>query len=106
QPLQSTVPEQLATEVEDPNYVRGGAGCPKGKQCRYSDASRAEYADAGNQALGQIAKTSGANNGTLTITGSFSIGSDDCNTTGGCLAVGDVVNKVGRTTGWTQGAIT
>ena len=106
QPLESVNGTQIATEVADPVYLKGGAGCPKGKQCRYSDASRAAYVDGANQALGLIARTSGANNGSLTITGSFSISADDCSTTGGCLAVGTTVNKVGRTTGWTSGAIT
>jgi hypothetical protein len=107
QPLQSVDGTQIATEVSDPAYVKGGTGCPKGgKVCRYSDASRAAYVNGANQALGSIARTSGANNGSLDITGSFSISSDDCSTTGGCLAVGTVVNKVGRTTGWTSGAIT
>jgi hypothetical protein len=106
QPLQSVNGTVIATEVADPVYVKNGAGCPKGKNCRYSDASRANYANAANQALGLIARTSGANNGSLEITGSFSVTSDDCGTTGGCLPVGTVVNKVGRTTGWTAGAIT
>jgi hypothetical protein len=107
QPLQSVNGTQVATEVADPVYVRGGAGCPKGKKCRVSDASRAAYIDGANQALGQIARTSGANNGSLDIVGSFSITSDDCtNTLGGCLTVGTTVGKVGRTTGWTSGAIT
>jgi hypothetical protein len=106
QPLQSVDGTVIATEVADPVYIKGGAGCPNGKLCRYSDASRAAYANGANQALGLIAQTSGANNGSLTITGSFSITSDDCSTTGGCLAVGATVNKVGRTTGWTSGAIT
>ena len=107
QPLQSVDPTQIATEVADPVYVRGaGAGCPHNRLCRFSDASRAAYVNGANQALGQIAQTSGANNGSLTITGTFSITSDDCGTTGGCLAAGTTVNKVGRTTGWTAGSIT
>jgi len=107
QPLQSVAPTQIATEVADPVYVRNGPGCPKGRKCRVSDASRAAYINGANQALGLIARTSGANNGSLTILGSFSITSDDCKTTlGGCLAVGATVNKVGRTTGWTAGRIT
>ena len=107
QPLQSVAPTQIATEVDDPIYVRGdGSPCPHGKLCRYSDASRAAYIDGANQALGLIAQTSGANNGSLTITGSFSITSDDCSTLGGCLAFGMTVNKVGRTTGWTSGVVT
>jgi hypothetical protein len=107
QPLQSVNGTQIATEVADPVYVRGGAGCPKGKKCRVSDSSRAAYINGANQALGLIARTSGANNGSLDIVGSFSITSDDCTgTLGGCLAVGATVGKVGRTTGWTSGAIT
>jgi len=106
QPLQSSQPTQIATEVADPAYQRNLAGCPHGRKCRYSDASRAAYIDGANQALGLIAQTSGANNGSLTITGSFTITSDDCGTTGGCLAAGTTVNKVGRTTGWTAGTLT
>jgi hypothetical protein len=106
QPLQSVDGTQIATEVADPVYLKGGAGCPKSKLCRYSDASRAAYINGANQALGLIARTSGANNGSLDIVGSFSITSNDCGTTGGCLVVGNTVNKVGRTTGWTAGAIT
>jgi hypothetical protein len=107
QPLQTTAPTQIATEVADPVYVRGGGtGCPHNRLCRFSDASRAAYANGANQALGQIARTSGANNGSLDITGTFSITSDDCGTTGGCLVVGNTVNKIGRTTGWTAGSIT
>jgi hypothetical protein len=106
QPLQSVDGTQIATEVADPVYQRNIAGCPRGRKCRYSDASRAAYVNGANQALGLIAQTSGPNNGSLTITGSFSITSDDCGTTGGCLSVGTTVNKVGRTTGWTAGSIT
>lgn len=106
QPRETVDPTQIATEVADPAYVRNGPGCPKGRKCRFSDASRAAYINGANQALGLIAQTSGPNNGSLTITGSFSITSDDCGTTGGCLTVGTTVNKVGRTTGWTAGNIT
>jgi hypothetical protein len=106
QPLQSVNGTQIATEVADPAYVRNGAGCPRGRKCRVSDASRAAYINGANQALGLIARTSGANNGSLEITGSFTISADDCSTLGGCLATGTTVNKVGRTTGWTAGGIT
>jgi hypothetical protein len=108
QPLQSVNPTQIATEVADPVYVRrAGSGCPNGRRCRVSDASRAAYINGANQALGLIARTSGANNGSLDIVGSFSITSDDCTgTLGGCFPVGTVISKVGRTTGWTRGAIT
>jgi len=107
QPLKSVNGTQIATEVADPVYTRRTAGCPSGRKCRVSDASRAKYINGANQALGLIARTSAANNLSLSIVGSFSITSDDCtNALGGCLAVGTTVNKVGRTTGWTAGKIT
>ena len=109
QPLQSVDGTQIATEVADPVYKKGN-GCPGGRTCRYSDASRAAYIDPANQALGLIAATSGANNGSLTITGSLTISSDDCNGSdddlGGCIAVNTTVGKIGRTTGWTSGRLT
>jgi hypothetical protein len=99
QPTSTVDPVSIATEVEDPTYFRGGV-CPRGKKCRWSDASRARYNSGIKFSLGTIAQTSGANSGSLSITGSFSI------TDKGNAALHDVVNKVGRTTGWTQGAIT
>ncbi len=106
QPLQSVDGTAIATEVADPVYTRG-SGCPGGRTCRYSDAARAAYTSDAFQGLGLIARTSGANNGSLEIMGSFTITDDDCTSTlGGCLTVGATVNKVGRTTGWTSGAIT
>jgi hypothetical protein len=103
QPLQSTHPTQIATEVEDPSYSRNlEPRCPKGKRCRYSDASRAQYAGGVQSSLGVIAKTTGANNGSLTTSGSFSITAERLDTN---FVVGTVVNKVGRTTGWTQGRV-
>ena len=106
QPLQSVDGTQIATEVADPVYVRGGPGCPKGKTCRYSDVSHAAYVNPANQALGLIARTSGANNYSLDIVGSFTITDADEGTVGGNVPVGATVDKVGRTTGWTEGTVT
>lgn len=103
QPLQSSQPTQIAVEVADPQYTRNGPGCPKGRRCRRSDAARAVYMNGVVGALGVIARTSAANNGSLEITGSFSITSNDANNS---TAVGTVVHKVGRTTGWTSGTMT
>jgi len=100
QPLASTANSFIGTEVADPEYTRGGAGCPRGKKCRFSDAARAAYASGVSSTLGGIAKTTGPNNGSLTIAGTFSISGE-----GGEVA-GDVANKIGRTTGWTSGEIT
>jgi hypothetical protein len=102
QPLQTVDPVQIATEVDDPVYTRRVlSGCPNGKKCRQSDASRAAYASGITFTLGGIAKTNAPNNGSLDITGSFTITSKSP-----AAVVGNTVNKVGRTTGWTQGRVT
>jgi hypothetical protein len=98
QPLASTANSFIGTEVADPVYVRNSPGCPRGKKCRLSDASRAAYADGVTNAFG-IAATSGPNNASLTITGTINV------TGKGVAAVGQTVNKIGRTTGWTQGRV-
>jgi hypothetical protein len=103
QPTSTVDPTVIATEVADPTYFRGGA-CPRGRSCRYSDAARARYSASVASTRGSVAKTSGPNNGSLTVTGNFTITSQD-NTTSS-FAVGTTVNKVGRTTGWTQGNVT
>ena len=102
QPLSSVDATVIADEVEDPEYFRGGA-CPKGRKCRYSDASRALYRAGVASTRGSIAKTSGPNNGSLTVSGSFSI-TGQANTTT-TWAKGTTINKVGRTTGWTAGTV-
>jgi hypothetical protein len=103
----STVdPTVIATEAADPTYHKGGS-CPSGKRCRHSDASRALYSGSVSSSRGLIAKTTGVNNGSLTVsstTPSFTITSQ--NNTTKSYATGTVVNKVGRTTGWTQGQVT
>lgn len=98
QNLASTANSFIGTEVDDPVYLRGGA-CPKGRKCRYSDAARAAYASGVTFTLGGIASTSGPNNGSVTITGTRSITGE------GSALVGSVANKIGRTTGWTQGTV-
>jgi hypothetical protein len=106
QPSSSTANSLIATEVDDPQYQKGGPNCPRGKKCRYSDASRALYAAGVTRNRGEIAKTTGANNNSLTISasdGPFEVTSQD--NTGADNDVGVVANKVGRTTGWTQGPI-
>lgn len=100
QPSSSVDATVIATEVADPVYVRGGA-CPRGKKCRYSDASRAQYSASVASNRGEIAATSGPNNGSLEITGAITIARQE-----GGAEVGETVNKIGRTTGWTQGEVT
>lgn len=99
QPLRSTANSFIGTEVADPEYTRNSPGCPRGARCRRSDAARAAYASAVPFTLGGIAQTTGPNNGSLTIAGTFKIAGE------GGEVVGDIANKVGRTTGWTFGPV-
>jgi hypothetical protein len=104
QPTQTLAPASIGVEVADPTYTR--ATCPRnirGKVCRWSDASRAAYSGGTTFTLGRIKQTTGANNGSLEIAGEFTIAAEDQRT---AFTVGEIMNKVGRTTGWTQGAVT
>jgi hypothetical protein len=103
QPLQTVDPVQIGTEVADPTYQRRLAGCPNGRRCRRSDAARVAYASGISFTRGQIAITSGPNNNSLTITGTRTISSENLSTS---FTIGSTLNKVGRTTGWTQGQVT
>ena len=102
QPSSSADPNSIAVEVQDPEYFKGGE-CSRGKVCRYSDAARALY-NSGIDSNGEIAKTDGLNNGSLTVVGIFDITSQD-NTTR-TFSEGSTVHKVGRTTGWANGTVT
>jgi len=103
QPTSTVDPAVIAVEVADPTYFRGGA-CPRGRSCRFSDSSRALYNASTASTRGSIAQTSAPNNGSLTITGSFTVTAQDNTTTN--FAIGTTVDKVGRTTGWTRGNVT
>jgi hypothetical protein len=103
QPLSRIDPTVIATEVDDPEYFRDGV-CPQGRRCRYSDASRALYSSDVASVQGEILRTTGPNNRDITVAGAFEITAQDNATTS--FPIGTEVNKVGRTTGWTQGEVT
>jgi len=93
----------IATEVADPEYLH--RGCYASFVCRFSDAARAAYAQGIESSLGDIARTPGPNttgSQQLTIGGRFTITGEDLSTE---FVVGSVLNKVGRTSGWTQGPV-
>jgi hypothetical protein len=100
QPLASVAESFLGIEVDDPEYLIGGE-CPRGFRCRYSDSSRAEYAAGVAHEVGQIARTEGLDIRSLEIVGEFRVAGETANPVAGLT-----VNKVGRTTGWTSGAVT
>jgi hypothetical protein len=105
QPLSTVDNTVIATEVDDPEYFTSKTNpeCPNGRHCRYSDAARALYSSGVPSTRGAIARTTGANNGSLEVAGSFSVTDQD--DAGTQAPVGAVVNKVGRTSGWTQGEV-
>jgi hypothetical protein len=100
QPVNQVPAEFIGTEIADPAYRRNFSGCPRGRVCRYSDSNFVEGDSNVDFALGTIAKTTGPNNGSLEVAGTFSIMGE------AVALVGNTANKVGRTTGWGQGAVT
>jgi hypothetical protein len=102
QPLDQVADQFIGTEVLDPPFFQRTNDCPRGKLCRWSDSAYASRASGVTATRGAIAKTTAANNGSLTIAGSFNIGSE----LSGNSTVGTILNKVGRTTGWTRGSVT
>lgn len=102
QPVNQVADELVGTETVDPPYFRGGP-CPRGKRCRYSDSIFAEAASGVTFDLGKIARTEAVNTGSLTIADGGSARFTITQT--GSAGSGDTVNKVGRTTGWTQGVV-
>jgi hypothetical protein len=102
QPLQSVNSTQIATETVDPVLTSGGS-CPAGRVCRRSDAAFARYINGTGHTLGAIARTSSTRKQNLTIAGNWTITADAPSSS---IAVGTIVNKVGRTTGWSQGRVT
>jgi hypothetical protein len=105
QPLSSVDATVIATEVDDPEYFnfKTDAMCPRGKLCRYSDASRELYSSSSVESTrGAIAKPSGVNDNSLDVPD----GSSFTVTDQGDVGKDATVNKVGRTTGWTQGKVT
>lgn len=92
-------PERIGKEIADPQFFTGGV-CPRKLKCRYSDAAFSQRDSGIDANLGRVAKTDGVNTGSLTIAGQFAITGE------GDVVVGQTANKVGRTTGWTQGPVT
>lgn len=89
----------VGDEIADPNYFTGG-NCPSGRRCRFSDSAFIDYTITRGS---NIARTTGWNNGSLTIS----------STRPRLTIVGELtswvhgsdLDKIGRTTGWTFGLV-
>ena len=111
----------IATEVDDPHYdaISCAMEVLPGTVCRFSDAARAEYDPSVPFQLGRVARTTQAYQDapytTDPITGdrirSPVLTVDSLNPTFAikgeqrASVLGEIVNKVGRTTGWTYGPV-
>ena len=99
QPLNQVANEFIGTEIADPPYVRNGKNCPKGKRCRQSDANFSRSEGPRAVIVGQIARPIALGSLEIDPASPYSI-------TGKSVAgMGATANKVGRTTGWTRGAV-
>jgi hypothetical protein len=102
QPLALDNTYRIGIETTDPAYFSGGA-CPSGRRCRYSDTAFARLPHPSGPGLvitrGIIAKPVTLN-GLSVTTGRFRITSENSTP-----VLNETLNKVGRTTGWTQGKV-
>jgi len=92
---------RIGLETRDPRYFAGGL-CPAGRRCRYSDSAFVRIPHTAGPAVpasvGSIARPEALNS--LTVGGSFRITSENA-----APLLNEIVGKVGRTTGWTQGRV-
>jgi len=94
----------IGVEIADPGYSTDPP-CPPGRRCRFSDSAFARYTNPRLGGLGKIARplSNGSEMGSLNLklpNARFSITARR-----GSPLEGDVVHKVGRTTGWTYGPV-
>lgn len=96
---QSLYPNVIGAEGLDPLFFSGGV-CPTGYQCRYSDSLFGIYNSTVASSLGVVAQP---------VFGTININHASPNLqivlNWPYPVVGDIVDKVGRTTGWTNGRV-
>lgn len=99
--------KKVGLEERDPVRFQGG-DCPSGWYCRWTDAALIRYDQASLMQRGIIERTQ-LNSITVVsdTTQRWKVIDDDNGCTGsGCsIIMGDPVEKVGRTTGWTSGEV-
>ena len=100
QSSQSTNPSAIGTETIDPAFSTIPINCPTGNLCRHSDSAFIELKSGVSYNLGVIAKPTNQGVTTVNHMAEFRIVSDIA-----VPKVGQTINKVGRSTGWTSGQV-
>lgn len=96
----NTAANRIGVETVDPAYFTG-SGCPAGRRCRYSDTAFIRYDSSGLREFARIARTTGVGSLTVSTTSPrFTITG-----TSAFPTAGQVLNKMGRTTGWSRGSV-
>jgi hypothetical protein len=99
QPTVSGTTNRIGLETVDPTYFTGGV-CPSGQRCRYSDSAFARYDTGVSFDRGIIARTG---LGSINISHTYPTFRIVSKYYG--VWAGETLNKVGKTTGWTQGNV-
>jgi len=90
---------RIGVEVRDTTFQIGGV-CPAGRRCRFSATTGVRYFTGVPNAFARIYRTAGVNTGSVAIDGMFNITAERA-----FPSVGNIMHKVGRTTGWTSGTV-
>jgi hypothetical protein len=99
QALRSVAADRIGVEIRDPVYFTGGV-CPAGRRCRYSDTSFGRYDASVGSRQGGIARPNLGSVAWNGMSGFRIVGETPV------PIVGQLLTKVGRTTGRTQGRVT
>jgi hypothetical protein len=96
----------VAREVIDPPAF--SAGCPTGRVCRRSDAAFAEFDTSTVGIVGRIALPDTMCSGAVACGPTMAASDAELRISqvAAGAKIGDVLNKIGRTTGWTRGTVT
>lgn len=89
----------IGTEVVDPPMLTNHAACPAGRSCRYSDAALFVYDGAVASDFPRIANVGSGTSGSATILNTWVMNEERM------PYVGNVVGKIGRTTGYSEGSV-
>jgi hypothetical protein len=94
----------IGTEMVDPPYFTGPP-CPSGRRCRMSDSAFVKYDNAKLGQLGKIARPTRPNDLPFSLTVNPASARFAIKSRGSSGRVGDVLHKVGKTSGWTYGTV-